>query len=142
MSDFLSQKELSLIDIYPKDFERFGDHFLDNREKDYETISNKINTALGENLNILSRRLNEEQLIELIDCSEESDSFEYFSKLYQSVIQKIQQRCSSLPEVISFINRYETKNLLEKEFVDLIPSLYRFYKNQLLALNKTNFSEV
>ena len=140
--DFLSQKELSLIEIYPRDFERFGDHFLDNREKDYETISNKINTALGENLNILSRRLNEEQLIELIDSSEESDSFEYFSKLYQSVIQKIQQRCSSLPEVISFVNRYDTKNSLEKEFVDLIPSLYRFYKNQLLALNKTNFSEV
>ncbi len=140
--EFKLQKEITLIEIYPEDFERFGNHFLDNREIDYETISNKLNNGLGKNLDILSRRLNEDQLIELIKSSEGSDYFEYFSKLYQSVIQKIQQRCSSLPEVISFINRYKTRDMLEKEFVDLIPTLYKLYKNQLWGIGKTNFSEI
>ena len=139
---FLNQEKLKLIEIYPRDFKRFGDYFLDNKESDYETIANKINNALGKDLNILSRRLTDEEIVEKINFEEESESFKYFVQLYQSVIQKTQQRCSSLPEVFAFINSYKAQNKLEKEFIDLIPTLYRLYREKLKSLNKTNFSLV
>lgn len=146
IKDFESQKELSLIEIYPKDLLPFGNDFLFNKEEDYSTLTRKIKESIGEDVDISSRRINDEEIIEALDYEKGSEAFKYFSRLYQNVMERTQQRCSNYLEVMKLVSDYKINkkinNKLEEEFVDLIPSLYIFYKNQLKSLGKTNFTEI
>jgi len=129
-----------LVEILPRHLCGLSPDFLQGREEDYLAIKVLIEEALAEQGcgdNQL-RRLSDE---ELLDKLKKRIRFE-FEKLLTTSLTRLGQCCRSNADVISMVNSYQTSDVAERHFVDLLPAIDQAYRDILTQNHAIDFSQL
>ena len=137
--EFYGRNKYLILELTKEDFQTFGADFMEGREEDYFMLTKKLKNICEENnLNLKIKRLSDEEIIEKIRRKIELA----FEELVEQSVNRLNTISNDLNEIDDFIFNYEPITDEEKDFIDLLPSIYKKYKHYLKEQKMTNFSEI